>query len=672
MVALIGGTSEAQERVKRILDETRALQPEDRLKRLTLEVDAAIRERQLLLLEAVSVSRSSSDDDDSAWDEIGQGGVSARSWGQGNPALRTLEGLTHARDVARDLASENEFAIGMHERLQDYVVGQGLTWSAVPREIDDEDKAVTRLVTDAIKRIQEREGWGDFERELVLREDRDGEGLIRTYPNALGPMRLRYVEPEHVLPPTARREVAPFGVEMLDGDPVAYWILHGDARESSRVDRYHRGLDVRPGYPGIPAIIHTKINVDRNMPRGWPTTYPIRRNLARAEKLLRNMSFVAALQAAIALIKKYDNATQSQVAGMLAGTSDLSLNNTTTGKLVEQMEVKPGTVFHAAKGQTYEAPISSVNAANNVEVLQADLRGCAVRTGFPEFLFSGKSSGVAYSSELVKESPFVKKIEGRQGSVARTLHTAMLASLIHEEFMDRLPRGTVAAYELMAELPNPVVRDVLQDRQGKQILVSAGVLSRRTWRATEGLDDTTEERNIDAENARGYTDIRRGAVGPGKPPPGSTDGGPGGVDQKPADSAPNGRPPGSGSAESGAPAHADPGQPAQASGPAAPAGAETVQDTALNGAQVQALQAVVQAVAAKQLPAAAAIEMLVVAFPSIGRERAKVMIDAAAAFEVKPEEPKGAAPAPFSDAERTRIREQRGEGQAGPDGRVSE
>lgn len=77
--------------------------------------------------------------------------------------------------------------------------------------------------------------------------------------------------------------------------------------------------------------------------------------------------------------------------------------------------------------------------------------------------------------------------------------------------------------------------------------------------------------------------------------------------------------------------------------PVAPAG--DVQATALNGAQVTSLLEVVQAVADDRLPAKAAVEMLVVAFPSIGKERAETIVNAAAAFEPEPAAT-GATPAP--------------------------
>lgn len=57
-----------------------------------------------------------------------------------------------------------------------------------------------------------------------------------------------------------------------------------------------------------------------------------------------------------------------------------------------------------------------------------------------------------------------------------------------------------------------------------------------------------------------------------------------------------------------------------------------VEKTALNGAQIMALQQMVQAVADGQMPAATAIELILVAFPSINEATAKAIINPAANF----------------------------------------
>jgi hypothetical protein len=630
----------------KVLDEIKDLEPAARVARLEQEVAAALKENELALLESVRFSTSGGsvygpdadlDDDGEVWDELGiRGAMSATS----QPQMRTLEDLRRARDVCRELAVENEYAIGAHNTRINYLVGKGLRWRCVPKDAEKEDKALTRRLADLVKKIGKEVLGAEREGETVLRADRDGEAFMRLYPNATGLPRMRFVEPQHVGPPRENQERAPWGVERVNGEVVAYWIQEDSAGETRRVPARWTGLDVREGGPGIPQVVHFKLNTDESCDRGWPTMYPIRRPLARAEKLQRNRSYVTTARAAILLIRTHETATKDQVSSMLERAAAATATNTATGQTTRYIQMREGTIVDAPKGTSYEMPSASARADDGGEVHAADLRAAAVRCGQPEYMFTGDSSGAAYSSQLVAESPFVKQVERGQVQVGCPLYAIVEACLIHEEFMGRLPAGTFEAYDLQCEFPSPIVRDQLQKAQEAQILSSMGAVSRLTVRQQWGYDDVTEERNLDTERARGYLDLRvtaPGANNAGAPPaPGSTAGGPGGLDHdKPADSAPNGRPPGS----TDDPAAA--GKPA-GSGAAPAPGAETVQDTALNGAQVSSMIELVQAVAEKKLPGPAAIEMLLLAFPSVGQERATRIVNAAASFAPKPDP----APAP--------------------------
>ena len=61
--------------------------------------------------------------------------------------------------------------------------------------------------------------------------------------------------------------------------------------------------------------------------------------------------------------------------------------------------------------------------------------------------------------------------------------------------------------------------------------------------------------------------------------------------------------------------------------------ATTVQDTALNGAQVTALQGIVQAVADGMLPAATALQLILVSFPGVTEQQARAIMGPMTGFE---------------------------------------
>jgi HK97 family phage portal protein len=77
---------------------------------------------------------------------------------------------------------------------------------------------------------------------------------------------------------------------------------------------------------------------------------------------------------------------------------------------------------------------------------------------------------------------------------------------------------------------------------------------------------------------------------------------------------------------------------------AGPAPEEPVANTAMNGAQVQALQGIAQAVADGAMPSDTALQLILVAFPTITRDQAQGIIGPMEGFEPKKPEPE---PNPF-------------------------
>lgn len=515
-----------------LFEQTKDLEPKARLERFETELRTALAAQQLAMLESYSLFYGQgtgpgsrflgedprTDDGSEPWDEVGVGGQAGRR------RARTEYDLEVAREIGRALSEENEYAIGAHECRQSYVVGPGLTYTVAP--LDSGAQPLAAEANAALLRFFDENDWPEVEQETVLRGDRDGESILRQFPNAEGPLRVRFCEPETVKSPPGA--AFSFGVEHAADDVRDVVALHVMAPSTGELVR----VPVIDEATGLRHIEHVKLNVDMNSPRGWPTMYPIRRNLARAEKLLRNMSYVAALQAAIALIRKHESATKTEVESYLDSERDLLVTNRTTGVDTRYRKVGPGTVIDAGPGVSYEAPVSSVNAGNNVAVLQAELRAAAARLQMPEYMFSGDASNANYGSTLVAEAPAVKQFLRLQGKFGRPFRRIAWNALRHEVHFGRLPEEVLTRCTLKVSFPSVIVRDQLQQAQVRQIQHAAGVLSRRTWREQDGLDHDTEERNLDRERQGGAPDPRSGEVDPAKPAPGSTAGGPGGVDMR--------------------------------------------------------------------------------------------------------------------------------------------
>lgn len=479
-----------RQRVGQLLQETRTLPHEQRVKKLEDELAARLVEAKLLAVESLEALSGWSSErfdprlaDDDVVDE-----VSLIRSARGVAVARTERDLEFARDVSRALAQENEYAIGALNNRVNYAVGTGLRWSLVPLDPDNEDKAVTAQVNGALERVLESvdpDGMPAIEQESLRRGDRDGESIIGlSFP--AGPMIARFIEPEDIKKPLGSDFL--FGVETAPDDVRTVLAYHHASR--GRLDAGD--------------VVHLRMNVDLNSRRGWPTFWPIRRNLARAEKLLRNMSYVAALQAAIALIRKHEVANRTEIEAFVAAKADVTLRSAATGKTESSTFARPGSVWDAGPGMSYEAPVSSVNASNNVLVLGAELRACAARMNMPEFMFSGDASNNDFASALVAEGPSVKGFEVLQGHVGRPHRRIVKRGLEHEEARGAIGRGLLARYKLVVSFPGLTVRERLQESQSRQIQQQSGVLSRLTWRKLEGLDDQVEERNLTLEERRGY------------------------------------------------------------------------------------------------------------------------------------------------------------------------
>ena len=201
--------------------------------------------------------------------------------------------------------------------------------------------------------------WHRRQQEIVRRRDRDGEVFLRFFAEADGVVRVRFVEPSQVAAP-----------QRLAGEPSASFGVQTEADDVEAV----RGYYVDGTLVDAAWIQHRKANVDANVKRGLPLFYPVRKNLRRAEKLLRNMSVVAGIQSAIAIIRKHGSGTRSTVQQFVQGQADASVAGSAGGPASYFQRYAPGTILDAFAGTDYQFPAASVDAARYVVVLQAELR----------------------------------------------------------------------------------------------------------------------------------------------------------------------------------------------------------------------------------------------------------------------------------------------------------
>jgi capsid protein len=416
------------------------------------------------------------DDDGQWWNSLATGAVGA---GRPDAPLLDERQLAEARLQCRRLAATNEFAINGHENRVSYLVGGGHQYRAVVRKGAAADAALVAEVQDVLDEFLVENRWQARQQEIVRRMDRDGEAFLRFFVGPGGATRVRFVEPEQVATPPelARTPWASFGIQTEPDDvetPVGYYV---------------------DGEP-VPAeqIQHRKANVDANVKRGLPLYFPVRKNLRRVEKLLRNMSAVAEIQSAIALIRKHRSASRNGIEQFVHDAASVVPSHA-AGRTRPISTYAPGTILDAPAGLEYDFPAAGVNASAFVTVLQAELRAIAARLVMPEFMFTSDASNANYSSTLVAEGPAVKMFERLQATLKQDDCQVLWRVIASAAAAGRLPTDVRRRVELQITLPSLHVRDQFKEVQIEKIAFEKGVLSAQTWSQRLGLDYDQEQKN---------------------------------------------------------------------------------------------------------------------------------------------------------------------------------
>ena len=384
------------------------------------------------------------------------------------------------RAQCRALAQTNEFAINGHENRISFVVGTGHVYAAVPRKHRRVPQQLATQVQAVLEEFLNENRWSLRQQELLLRKDRDGEAFLRYFPLPDGRLRVRMIEPGQVATPAHRAH-----------EPAASFGIETDPRDVENVLGYWVDGELVAGGE----IQHRKANVDRNVKRGLPLFYPVRDNLRRVEKLLRNMSIVAEIQSAIALIRKHRAGTKTTVQQFVRDQADEQKSASPAAPTRTFKRYRPGTILDAHGNVDYDFPVAGLNAANYVRIVQAELRAIAARLVMPEFMLSSDASNAAYASTLVAEGPAMKMFARLQAEQIvedlEVLWRAVQAAID----AGRLPGDTRSLIEIQASPPRLTPRNEREEVETFRIELEKGILSPQTWSRMRGLDYEQEQAN---------------------------------------------------------------------------------------------------------------------------------------------------------------------------------
>jgi capsid protein len=407
----------------------------------------------------------------------GANGGSPRT-GAGPFTERTLGEL---RDQCRRLAATNEYAINGHENRISYIVGPGHSYRAAVCKGMDAPDYVPMQVQKVLEEFEQENRWQLRQQEVVRRIDRDGEAFLRFFVDRGGMTRVRFIEPDQITTPTE-----------LATDPGASFGVQTDPHDVETVLGYH----VDGEFVSAADVQHRRANVDFNVKRGLPLYTPVRKNLRRAEKLLRNMSIVAEIQSAIALIRKHRGASRSGIEQFVAAGADATTTNNISGRTRHYSQYGPGTILDAPAGLEYDFPTQGLDASNFVAVLQAELRAIAARLVMPEFMFTSDASNANYSSTMVAEGPAMKMFERLQASMIEQDRAVMWRVVDNAVAAGRMPLNVRDLVEIQIVPPSLHVREPLRQAQVDRIAFDSGILSRQTWSQHLGLDYDQEQKNL--------------------------------------------------------------------------------------------------------------------------------------------------------------------------------
>lgn len=415
-------------------------------------------------------------------------------------------------DLSRQIASIRRW-IGLNElteavttALQVYIFGQGVEVSVQGSTTAGD--VPPELVAD-IRRIVERFSEdnnliNNLDLELHRRSREDGEAILPIEREG-NRIICDPVETVQLTEPRVPLDLCDWieqnhGIDLNSFVPSWRFGVLTSRRRTSRPLGYHIIYDGGGSdWDFFPSeqCVHIKRNVPRSAKRGVSDWLAVRDRVAQSAKLVRNMSYGAALQAAIAWVEQSPaGTTAGQLSGIGSPGQGSQVPNGNGSQRTDLGKIYgPGSILRPTPGRAYVAgPMGAERNAGFEVVEQIIERLIGTRWLMTYPMISGDASQVNFAASLTAEAPFVKAREADQqfyGGAMKSLLWKVVRMAWRLGWLDL--RGIPIDWlehkiDIKVDFTSPATRDrgQLVDQLVKE--VGLGVTSLRTASVDLGRD----------------------------------------------------------------------------------------------------------------------------------------------------------------------------------------
>jgi hypothetical protein len=429
------------------------------------------------------------------------------------PLYENNNDLRRMRARARNMEAMFPVAIGLRDRLTEYVIGKGCTVEVSPKNKNAGELAkAAQAEVDAF--LEYNNFVGCLDQEMHRKSFTEGEVLPTLYPEDEN-VRCELTDPDAILEPANKRELER---HLGCAHKLNHWWLgvhthHNHTLRRDDVTRpigYHAVFDHEgEQWDYLPAsrAEHYKINVGREARRGWGSYEPIIDDLEMLYKIKRNTAVGAAILAAIVMIRQHaPGTTSSSIQNMVAANASANYQRPTESGAVNRSveHTSPGTVKDIPSGmEATVGPLGQLRSAVYVEVAQFVARMIAVHKNIPEFMISGDASNSNLNSATMAYESFVRSRQAEQGSfsmMVESLVWKVLAIRLRQSgFRNLTMKQLKSLIQVKVTLPDVASQDSEKQARENEILNRNGVKSKRTWAGELGLDYDEERHERERE-----------------------------------------------------------------------------------------------------------------------------------------------------------------------------